>query len=134
MTCHSTRRRAGCSMPSRCRSVVLLTTALIAMGCAGPPPTRVPPARELRVCADPNNLPFTNDRLEGFENRIAALVARDMHASVRYTWWAQRRGFIRNTLKAGRCDVVVGVPASFELALTTRPYYRSTYVFVSRAD
>ena len=91
-------------------------------------------ARQLRVCADPNNLPFSNDRLQGFENRIAGLVARDMHATVGYTWWAQRRGFIRNTLKAGRCDVVMGVPASFELALTTRPYYRSTYVFVSRAD
>jgi mxaJ protein len=89
--------------------------------------------RELRVCADPNNLPFTNDRLEGFENRIAALIARDMGAVVRYTWWAQRRGFIRNTLKAGLCDVVIGLPANFELALTTRPYYRSTYVFVARA-
>src|SRR4051812_50179221 len=85
----------------------------------------------LRVCADPNNLPFTNDRLEGFENRLAALVGRDLHADVRYTWWAQRRGFVRNTLKAGLCDVVMGVPTSFDLALTTRPYYRSTYVFVS---
>jgi mxaJ protein len=121
-------------MRSPCRSVAVLTAAVVAVGCSGAVRTPVTPARELRVCADPNNLPFTNDRLEGFENRLAALVARDMHATVRYTWWAQRRGFIRNTLKAGRCDVVMGVPASFELALTTRPYYRSTYVFVSRAD
>src|SRR5215217_9470128 len=128
MTCHSTRRRAGCSMPSRCRSVVLLTTALIAMGCAGPPPTRVPPARELRVCSDPNNLPFSNDRLEGFENRIAALAARDLGMRVEYTWWAQRRGFLRNTLNAGICDVVVGLPSGIDGALTTRPYYRSSYV------
>lgn len=88
----------------------------------------------LRVCADPNNLPFSNEREEGFENKLAELVAREMHTRVEYTWWAQRRGFFRNTLKAGLCDVVLGVPSSFELALTTSPYYRSTYVFVSRKD
>jgi ABC-type amino acid transport substrate-binding protein len=88
----------------------------------------------LRVCADPNNLPFSNDRLEGFENRIASLVARDLKTEVQYTWWAQRRGFFRNTLRAGACDLVMGVPSSFELALTTSPYYRSTYVFVYRRD
>jgi quinoprotein dehydrogenase-associated probable ABC transporter substrate-binding protein len=88
--------------------------------------------RQLRVCADPNNLPFSNQRLEGFENRIAELIAQELHATVQYTWWAQRRGFFRNTLKAGACDVVLGVPHNFELALTTSPYYRSTYVFVYR--
>jgi quinoprotein dehydrogenase-associated probable ABC transporter substrate-binding protein len=92
------------------------------------------PERVLRVCADPNNLPFSNRRLEGFENRIAALVARDLDATVAYVWWPQRRGFVRNTLNTGDCDVVMGVPASYELVLTTRPYYRSTYVFVSRRD
>jgi mxaJ protein len=92
------------------------------------------PIRALRVCADPNNLPFSNQRLQGFENQLAALIAREMGATVRYTWWAQRRGFIRNTLNAGLCDVVMGVPSSFELALVTRPYYRSTYVFLSRRD
>jgi mxaJ protein len=86
------------------------------------------------VCADPNNLPFSNAREEGFENRLAWLVAGDMGATVRYTWWAQRRGFIRNTLRAGACDVVMGVPSSYELVLATRPYYRSTYVFVHRRD
>jgi len=92
------------------------------------------PGRELRVCADPNNLPFSNDRLEGFENRIADLLAREMSATVKYKWWAQRRGFVRNTLNACECDLVMGVPASFELALTTAPYYRSSYVFVYRKD
>jgi mxaJ protein len=92
------------------------------------------PARVLRVCADPNNLPFSNRRLQGFENEIAALLARDLGATVQYTWWAERRGFFRNTLKAGLCDVVMGVPSSFERSLPTRPYYRSTYVFVSRKD
>ncbi|MDT7604003.1 MAG: mxaJ protein [Acidobacteriota bacterium] len=86
----------------------------------------------LKVCADPNNLPFSNRRGEGFENKIAQLVAKDLHARVEYTWWAQRRGFFRNTLKSGACDLVVGVPAGFEMALTTAPYYRSTYVFISR--
>jgi mxaJ protein len=93
-----------------------------------------PPPRELRVCADPNNLPYSNRRLEGFENRLAEMVARDLHATVRYTWWPQHRGFIRNTLKAGICDVLMGLPSSVELAWTTQPYYRSTYVFVSRRD
>jgi mxaJ protein len=90
-------------------------------------------ASELRICADPNNLPFSNERLEGFENKIAALLARDTKSTIRYTWWAQRRGFFRNTLKAGRCDVVMGVPVGMEMVLATRPYYRSTYVWVSRA-
>jgi mxaJ protein len=90
--------------------------------------------RALRVCADPNNLPFSNQKLEGFENRIAELVAREMNLTVEYTWWAQRRGFIRNTLREGICDVIIGVPTSFELALTTAPYYRSTYAFIYRSD
>jgi mxaJ protein len=88
----------------------------------------------LKVCADPNNLPFSNQRGEGFENKLAELVAKDLNARVEYTWWAQRRGFFRNTLKAGECDLVVGLPSGFEMALTTTPYYRSTYVFVSRKD
>jgi mxaJ protein len=92
------------------------------------------PAAPLRVCADPNNLPFSNERLEGLENRLAELVARELKTSLRYVWWAQRRGFIRNTLDAGQCDVVMGVPANLPAVLTTRPYYRSGYVFVTRAD
>jgi quinoprotein dehydrogenase-associated probable ABC transporter substrate-binding protein len=90
------------------------------------------PAGVLRVCADPNNLPFSNERGEGFENKLAELLADDLHERLEYTWWAQRRGFFRNTLRAGACDVVLGVPSSFELAATTAPYYRSTYVFVYR--
>ena len=70
---------------------------------------------------------------EGFENKLAELVAHELGTTVAYTWWAQRRGFIRNTLNAGRCDVIMGVPA-LDMILTTRPYYRSTYVFVSRHD
>lgn len=90
--------------------------------------------RVLRVCADPNNLPFSNGKEEGFENELARLVARDMNARVEYTWFAQRRGFIRNTLRSNKCDIVMGVPSSYELVAPTRPYYRSTYVFVTRSD
>jgi len=88
----------------------------------------------LRVCADPNNLPFSNARGEGFENHIAALIARDLGERVEYTWWAQRRGFVRNTLNAGSCDLILGVPSGYGMVRTTRPYYRSTYVFVTRRD
>ena len=88
----------------------------------------------LRVCADPNNLPFSNQAGEGFENRLATLLAADLGARLEYTWWAQRRGFVRSTLDAHQCDVVMGVPSRYERTLTTRPYYRSTYVFVARRD
>jgi mxaJ protein len=86
----------------------------------------------LRVCSDPNNLPFSNERGQGFENELADLLARDLGTVAQYTWWAQRRGFIRNTLSAGRCDVVIGFPTGTEIVATTKPYYRSSYAFVTR--
>jgi mxaJ protein len=89
-------------------------------------------ARELRVCADPNNLPFSNESRDGFENRIVELIAQDLDATVTYTWHAQRRGFLRETLKAEACDLVPGMPSNLEGVRTTAPYYRSTYVFVTR--
>jgi mxaJ protein len=97
------------------------------------PPAQVAPApRVLRVCADPNSLPYSNARGEGFENHLAELVARELGLSLEYFWWAQRRGFFRNGLLAGRCDVVMGIVSGFELTLTTQPYYRSSYVVVQR--
>lgn len=108
------------------RTIIVLTACLLT-ACAAAP-------RQLRVCADPNNLPFSNQAGQGFENRIDELIAHELNAEVRYTWWAQRRGFVRNTLNERQCDLIMGVPASYELVLTTRPYYRSTYVFVTRAD
>jgi quinoprotein dehydrogenase-associated probable ABC transporter substrate-binding protein len=90
--------------------------------------------KPFRVCADPENMPFSNRNLEGFENKIADLVAKELGASLSYVWWGQRQGFIRNTMNAtlqeARCDVVIGVPAGYDLVQTTKPYYRSTYVFV----
>ncbi len=104
----------------------------------GASPARGGDAAQFRVCADPNNMPFSNEKQQGFENRIADLIAKDLGLPVHYTWWGQRRGFIRNTMNAtlasGRCDVVMGVPDKYDLVRTTRPYYRSTYVFVSRRD
>src|SRR6267154_6346067 len=95
-------------------------------------------SKQFRVCADPDNLPVSNQKMEGFENKIADVIARDLGASVSYIWWGQRRGFIRNTmnatLKEGRCDVMIGAPEGYDLVRTTKPYYRSTYVFVYRKD
>jgi quinoprotein dehydrogenase-associated probable ABC transporter substrate-binding protein len=128
---------AFAGLPLRlCVKILLL---LGATACANHQPAPkapqiIRPAGVLRVCADPNNLPFSNQRGEGFENKIAELLAHDLGERVEYTWWAQRRGFFRNTLKAGMCDVVMGVPSEFEMALTTKPYYRSSYVFLSRKD
>jgi mxaJ protein len=90
--------------------------------------------RVLRIAADPNNLPFSNQRLEGFENKIADLIARELNAKIEYTWRAQRRGFFRETLKQGDADLVMGIPTDSEMALTTQPYYRSSYAFVFRKD
>jgi len=105
---------------------------LVAMAALQPYASMAGEPDDLRVCADPNNLPFSNRAGEGFENKLAEMVAQKLGKSVVYTWWAQRRGFIRHTLKAGDCDLVMGVPAQYDLVETTRPYYRSTYVFVTQ--
>jgi quinoprotein dehydrogenase-associated probable ABC transporter substrate-binding protein len=87
----------------------------------------------LRVCADPNNLPFSDREGRGFENKIAELVAADLGEKLEYFWWAQRRGFLTNTLYDWKCDVVIGTP-NLDALTGTRTYYRSSYVWVSRAD
>jgi mxaJ protein len=100
-----------------------------------PRPAGAPASRRiLRVTSDPNNLPFSNDKREGFENKLAELIAKELGADLQYSWRTQRRGFFRETLKEGRADLVLGVPAHFDMALTTAPYYRSSYVFVYRKD
>ena len=120
--------------PARVALAVLSAGLIASLGAAyRPRGTGAAPA-ELRVCADPNNLPFSNEKLQGFENRIADLVAGELGAKVTYVWWAQRRGFVRNTINQNQCDVIIGVPSSFERTRPTIPYYRSTYVFVTRRD
>lgn len=91
-------------------------------------------SRELRVCADPDNMPFSTRARQGFENRIAEVVAKGLSAHLSYVWQRMGRGFIREFLDKAQCDLLIGLPANFPAALTTSPYYRSTYVFVSRRD
>jgi len=102
--------------------------------CATGSSAQQPLLTELRVCSDPDNLPFSHQNGSGFENKIARLVADDLGVPLRHFWLPQRRGFVRKTLGADECDVLIGVPADFERVLATRPYYRSSYVFVTRAS
>ena len=91
-------------------------------------------AASLRVCADPNNLPWSNRQQQGFENHLAGMIADDLGMRVTYVWFPQREAFFRKTLDAGICDVVMGVPAGMDEASSTRPYYVSSYAFLSRRD
>lgn len=93
-------------------------------------PTNIEDTTEFRVCADFDNLPYSNGKMEGFENKIAEVLAKDLGKKVKYTFWYDRIGFIRNTLNANRCDVVMGTVAGNDMMLTSKPYYRSGYVFV----
>ena len=84
----------------------------------------------LRVCADPRNLPFSNEKGEGFENRIAELLAAKLGKAVRYTWYPSSAGFVRNTLGSYRCDVIMGFPQGDDIAQVTNPYYTASYALV----
>lgn len=106
--------------------------AVVALMCVAGLGSR--PATPLRVCADPDNLPFTSRQGGGFEIEIAKLLADDLARPLEFTWWPQQRGFLRNTLQAGACDVVPGFPSRADTVRTSRPYYRSTYVFLTRGD
>jgi quinoprotein dehydrogenase-associated probable ABC transporter substrate-binding protein len=113
-------------MPSRisfaiCAVALLLATAAHADGA-------------FRVCANPNNLPFSNAKGEGFENKLAELIAHDLGETISYTWTNEHEHFVKKTMGAGKCDVLMGVPAGFGEVDTTIPYYTSGYVFVSRKD
>jgi quinoprotein dehydrogenase-associated probable ABC transporter substrate-binding protein/PQQ-dependent catabolism-associated CXXCW motif protein len=123
------------------RAVAGIAVSLLALAAAGAGraadgrlPGELVDQSRLRVCADPSNLPFSNEAGEGFENRIAALFAEELGRELVYTWYPSTVGFVRNTLAARRCDLVMGVPATSELMQNTNPYYRSTHVLVQRAD
>ncbi len=88
----------------------------------------------LRVCADPNSLPYSNKSQEGFENKIADLIAEELGVPVKYTWWPQTIGFIRNTLRLRKCDLIIGMTTTHELVQNTNPYYRTIYTMVFRED
>jgi len=88
----------------------------------------------IRVCADPDDLPYSNQQLQGFENKIAEVVAQDLGVNLSYYWWPYQRGLVRNTLKADECDVLISIPKGYDPVLWTKPYYRSTHVLVYRSD
>ncbi len=94
----------------------------------------VPAHERLVVCADPDNMPFSNRAGDGFENKVAQLIAHDLHAQLEYYWWPQVRGFVRKTLNDDKCELWPGVATRLDSLLTTHPYYESTYVFVTRSD
>jgi len=88
----------------------------------------------LRVCGDPNNMPFSNEKLEGIENKIAALIAKDLGWELEYLWWPHQRGLVKRVLNTERCDVLVGIPKGYDLVRWTKPYYRTGYVIAYRKD
>jgi mxaJ protein len=91
-------------------------------------------SESLRVCADPDNLPYSNQEQQGFENKIAEVVARDLGVAVNYYWWPHQRGLLRNTVQANQCDVLVAIPKGYDPVLWTKPYFRSSYVVSSVAE
>ena len=118
------------SIRSKLAGALLVASASVALMASAQ--TRAP--SDLRVCADPYDLPFSNNQEEGFENKIAHLVARDLNATVINYWWPSRRGVLRNSILGGFCDVMIQAPVGLDPVATTKPYYRSTYYFVYRAD
>jgi quinoprotein dehydrogenase-associated probable ABC transporter substrate-binding protein len=164
--CRSLEQAGVPGYPSRVLLRAAAAAAALMLSCAGvsnaaaeaaappqqPEKQQSPPAGSLtpqsadallRVCSDPNNLPQSNSRGEGYENKIAQALARDLRKKVEYTFFPQRMGFVRNTLRARddatqqfKCDVIIGVPKGYELTATTQPYMHSTYALVAteRAD
>jgi quinoprotein dehydrogenase-associated probable ABC transporter substrate-binding protein len=117
------------------RPLALLSVLLAAPLLVGGPADAADAPRDvLRVCADPDNLPYSRADGTGFEDRIARVLAEELGMDLQYAWLPDRRGFVRKTLGAGLCDVLVGVPVGFERVQLTEPYYRSSYVWVQRAD
>ena len=110
----------------------ILATAWIWLGAAAAQTPDIDEATALRVCSDPDNMPFSNQAGEGFENQVAELLAARMGRRVAYTWFPLGTGFLRQTLLRGKCDVIMGYAQRHSLVLTTRPYYTSAYVFVTR--
>jgi quinoprotein dehydrogenase-associated probable ABC transporter substrate-binding protein len=126
-------------MMRRYWQVLLITLAIASasaapLGTAGAATAEAVDHTALRICADPNNLPFSNDKGEGFENKIAELLAAELGVPVRYTWFPDSTGFVRTTLRARACDLIVGTTVGAELLQNTNPYYRSSFSLVYRKD
>lgn len=122
-------------MSSRCLSALLLLAALLFPQISSRAATATPsPKSPLLICADPDNMPYSNRALQGFDNRIAIEVARALDRRPVFIWSRARRGFIRREFNSGKCDILAGIPVGMRAVLTTNPYYRSTYVFVTRSS
>src|SRR5438270_5905842 len=122
-TCRRSPRREECFMSSLFRSgIFFFVFSLPAL------------AATLKVCADPDNLPYLNKSGAGFENRLAYVIASGLHEQVQFVWARPRRGFVRDRMNKGECDVLMSVPVGMRGVLATKPYLRSSYVFVTRAD
>ena len=122
-------------MSSRFPEALLLVVAALAwpaLACAAAPPTQM--IKTLRVCAHPDNLPFSAQDESGFDNRIARVLADELHATLEYTWLQPQHGLVRKTIGAGLCDAILGLPQGYEGVATTAPYYRSRYVFITPRD
>ena len=118
----------------RRRAAVLVGVLLAGGGPAAAQTSDIVDRSELKVCADPNNLPFSDEKQEGFENKIADLIGAELGLKVDYAWFPQVIGFVRNTLRAHLCDLVMGTVAGDEIMQTTNPYYFTTYVMFYRSD
>ncbi len=126
---------------ARCRVAVLCSLALVSLAAPAFAQGREPPEisielvdpKVLRVCADPHNLPFSNDKGEGLENKLAELFAAKLDKKVAYTFFPQATGFVRMTLGSHRCDVIMGFPQGDDLAQSTNPYYRTAYALIYKA-
>ncbi len=112
----------------------LIVAAALVLLCVGARAVYADEAKELRVCGDPSNLPFSNQKLEGIENKIADVIAQDLGMTVSYTWWPHQRGLVKRVLNTRRCDVMLGIPKGYDLVQWTKPYYRTGYVIAYRKD
>lgn len=112
----------------------LVLGALLAPAPAAAQTSDLVSKSRFRVCADPANLPFSNEAGEGFENKIAELIAAKLERPVEYTWFPQAIGFVRRTLRENRCDVIIGFAQGHELVLNSNHYYTSSYVLVTKPD
>jgi quinoprotein dehydrogenase-associated probable ABC transporter substrate-binding protein len=112
--------------------LVLLAGPAPAMAQANEPAIELIDPQVLRVCADPHNLPFSNEQGEGFENKLAELLAAKLGKKIAYAFFPQATGFVRNTLGAHKCDVIIGFPQGDELVQNTNAYYRTAYALVSK--
>ncbi|MCK2054518.1 rare earth element methanol dehydrogenase accessory protein XoxJ [Methylobacterium sp. 37f] len=120
---------------SRIRTYVALALLLLSAGARPVSAQSLPDlvtTDTLRVCGDPGNMPFSQRKEDGFENKIAAIIADELKVKIRYYWLTQGPGFVRNTLGTGLCDLIIGSAAGGELVQHSNPYYRSAYTLVTR--